>query len=73
MPNIALAKAEPPSRRNFLLREKLNAFLPLHVQIPEKGLIPAIEWKPGHGCRHADIDPDHAALDSMFEFPGCFA
>jgi hypothetical protein len=36
MPDIAFAKAKPSRRRNLLLREKLDAFFALHVQVAEK-------------------------------------
>src|SRR5260370_29435683 len=68
MPNISLAKAEPSRRGNLLLREELHAFLALHVQVPKKRFVPSIERKPRHRSRHADVDPNHPALNSMFEF-----
>lgn len=36
MPNVALAVAEPTTRRDFLLGEELHAFFALHVEIAEK-------------------------------------
>jgi hypothetical protein len=36
MPNIPLAVAEPATRRRLLLREELNAFTALHVQIAKE-------------------------------------
>ena len=48
MPDITFSKAEPAGRRYLLLREELHAFLSLHVQVAEEGLVPAVERKPGH-------------------------
>ena len=48
VPDITFAEAEPARRRDFLLGEKLNAFLALHMEVAEEGVIPAVERKPRH-------------------------
>src|SRR6185312_3979291 len=68
MPNISLAITKPPARRDFLLRKELHAFFALHVQVAEKGIVPAVERKPSHRRRHANVDAHHAAVDAMLEF-----
>ena len=73
MPDVAFAVAEPAARSDFLLREKLDAFAALHVQIAEEGFVPTVERKPRHRSGHANIDADHAAIDSMLEFARGFA
>src|SRR5579862_9751196 len=73
MPNVALAVAEPAAGGNLLLSEKLHAFSALHVQVAKKGIVPAVEGKPRHRCRHTDIDANHTAVDSMLELAGSFA
>jgi len=65
MPYIALAVAEPAARGDFLLGEKLHAFLALHMQVTEERIVPTVERKPRHRSRHADVDADHAALDGI--------
>ena len=68
LPNIAFAVAEPAGHCHFLLGEELHAFLALHVQVAEEGFAPAVERKPGHGCRHAYVDAHHPGFDAMLEF-----
>src|SRR5437773_887352 len=68
MPDVPFAVAEPPARGHLQLREELHAFLALHVQVAEERIVPAVERKPRHRSRHADVDPDHAALDAVLEF-----
>src|ERR1041385_2813163 len=67
LPDIPFAETEPASRGDFLLREKLDAFLALHVKVAEKRFVPAVERKPGHGSGHADVDAHHTALNAMLE------
>ena len=67
MPDVALTVAKPSAGGDFLLREELHAFPALHVQVAEKGIVPAIKWKPRHRGRHADVDAHHPAVDAMFE------
>src|SRR6266550_354007 len=68
VPDVPFAVAEPAAGRHLQLREELNAFLALHVQVAEERIVPAVERKPRHRSRHADVDADHAALDAMLEF-----
>ena len=73
MPNISLAIAEPPARRDFLLREKLHTFPALHMEIAEERFVPAIKREPRHGGGHADVDADHAGLGAVLELAGRLA
>ena len=73
MPDVAFTVAEPAAGSDFLLREKLHAFLALHVEVAEKGIVPAVERKPRHRGRHADIDAHHAAVDAVLELARRFA
>src|ERR1019366_9338602 len=68
IPNIPFPITEPAAHGHLQLREELDAFFALHVEVAEEGLVPAVEREPGHGGRHADVDADHAALDAVFEF-----
>src|ERR1017187_4883229 len=68
IPDVSFPIAEPAAHGHFQLREELDAFFALHVQVAEEGLVPAVEREPGHGGGHADVDADHAALDAVLEF-----
>src|SRR6185437_9469261 len=73
MPNIPFPVAKPSAGRHLLLRKKLDPFPALHVQVAKKGIVPAVEWKPGHRRRHPDVDADHAAVDAVLELAGRLA
>ena len=72
VPDVSLTVAEPPARRDFLLRVKLHAFPALHVKVAEKGIVPAIEWKPRHRGGHANVDADHSGLRTMLDSRAAF-
>src|ERR1017187_1538888 len=67
IPDIPFPIAKPAAHGHFQLREELDAFFALHVQVAEEGLVPTVEREPGHRGGHADVDADHAALDAGFE------
>src|SRR4249919_1300536 len=73
VPDVTLAVAEPTARRHLLLREELHAFPALHVEVAEERIVPAVERKPGHRSRHADVDANHAAVETMLELARRFA
>src|SRR5207248_390960 len=73
MPDVAFAETEPARSGHFLLSKKLDAFFALHVEVAEKGFVPAVEREPRHRGRHADVDSDHAALNAMLELARGFA
>ena len=73
MPNITFAITKPSAGGHLLLREKLHTFFALHVQVAEKGIVPAVEREPRHRGGHTDVDADHAAVDAMLELARGFA
>ena len=73
MPDITFSKTEPASGGYFLLREELDSFFALHMKVSEKGLIPAIEWKPSHGRGHTNIYTHHARLNPVLELTSSLA
>ena len=73
VPDVALAVAEPAAGGDFVLREELYAFPALHVEVAEKGVVPAVKGEPCHRGRHADVNTHHAAVDAMLELAGGLA
>src|SRR4051794_35296747 len=57
---------KPPTERQFLLRVKLDAFDALNVQVAEERFVPAGEREPRHGGGNADVDADHAGVETAF-------
>src|SRR5437868_1451488 len=64
---------KPPAQRELLLSIKLHSFGALNVQITKERIVPAGERKPGHRRRDADVDADHACLETARKLAGGIA
>ncbi len=65
-----ILRFEPAGHGHFLLGVELNSFRALNVQIAEEGIVPTREGEPGHGCRYAHVDADHAGIEVALELSG---
>ncbi len=65
-----VGRFKPTSQCHLLPRVEMHTFGALDMQIAEERLVPAGEWQPRHGGRHADIDTDHAGIEAPLEFAG---
>src|ERR1700722_11924590 len=63
-------RREPPRHCRLLPGVEVDRFDALDVEGAEERFVPAGEGEPGHGGGDADVDADHAGVETHFEFAG---